>query len=86
MKDVLEAHGLVLSPRFRNFFKINQFSSKHSQDLSKCVSRFIKLLYILPLSFSLAYIQSYICKVKSKQFNVITRHEINIDVHDRTIL
>ena len=23
MRDVLEAHGLVLSPRFRIFFKIN---------------------------------------------------------------
>ena len=29
MKDVLEAHGLVLSPKFRIFFKINQFSSEH---------------------------------------------------------
>ena len=35
MKDVLEAHGLVLSPKFRIFFKINQFSSEHMYPIRK---------------------------------------------------
>ena len=32
---ILEAHGLVLSPKFRIFFKINQFSSEHMYPIRK---------------------------------------------------